>query len=291
VVETIKLQGRALGVTDLEQIRGLIASNATWSRRRISEALAGQWDWRNGAGQLKDMAARSLLLKLHERGLVTLPPRRQTPVNRMGLRGRSAVAWDQEPVHCPLEELRPLRLEEVSRQREGRQLLKSALEEFHYLHQAGTVGENVQYCLKDRRDRPLAFALFGAAAWKCQDRDQFIGWSTEQKERNLGLVANNTRLLILPWVRVQHLGSWLLSRISRRISQDWQRKYGHRVVVLETFVEQGRFRGTVYQAANWQRAGRTKGRTRQDRRRQMQAPVKEIYLYPLHSKFRDVLRA
>lgn len=291
MAETIKLQGRALGVSDLEQIRGLIASNSTWSRRRISETLAEQWDWRNGAGQLKDMAARSLLLKLHERGLVNLPPRRRTPVNRMGLRRRSAVVWDQEPVHCGLEELQPLRLEEVSRQRQGRKLLESALEEFHYLHQAGTVGENLQYCLKDRQDRPLAFALFGAPAWKCQDRDRFIGWTTEQKERNLGLVANNTRLLILPWVRVQRLASWLLSRISRRISQDWQQKYGHRVVVLETFVERGRFRGTVYQAANWRRAGLTKGRTRQDRRHRMQAPIKEVYLYPLHSKFREVLCA
>jgi hypothetical protein len=291
MAETIKLQGRAWGVPDLEQIRGLIASNSTWSRRRISEALAEQWDWRNGAGQLKDMAARSLLLKLHERGLVNLPPWRRTPVNRMGLRRRSAVAWDQEPVHGRLEELQPLRLEEVSRQREGRSLLESALEEFHYLHQAGTVGENLQYCLRDRQERPLAFALFGAPAWKCKDRDQFIGWTVEQRERNLRLVANNTRLLILPWVRVQRLGSWLLSRISRRLSYDWQQKYGHRVLVLETFVEQGRFRGTVYQAANWQRVGLTKGRTRQDRRHRMQAPIKEVYLYPLQSNFREVLCA
>jgi hypothetical protein len=291
VAEMIKLQGRALGVSDLEQIRGLIASHATWSRRRISQALAEQWDWRNGTGQLKDMAARSLLLKLHERGLVNLPPRRRTPFNRMGWQRRTEVVWDEEPVHCALTELQPLRLEEVSRQREGRKLVEAALGEFHYLHQAGPVGENLQYCLRDRQDRPLAFALFGAPAWKCQDRDQFIGWTVEQKERNLGLVANNTRLLILPWIRVQRLGSWLLSRISRRISQDWQRKYGHRIVVLETFVEQDRFRGTVYQAANWRRAGLTKGRTRQDRRHQMQAPIKEVYLYPLQSNFREVLCA
>lgn len=289
--ETIKLQGRELGVPDLEQIRGLIAFNSTWSRRRISEALAEQWDWRNGAGQLKDMAARSLLLKLHERGLVNLPPRRRAPFNRMGGQRRTSVVWDDEPVHCQLDELQPLRLEEVSRQRDGRKLLESALGEFHYLHQAGSVGENLQYCLKDRQDRPLAFALFGAAAWKCQDRDRFIGWTAEQKERNLGLVANSSRLLILPWIRVQRLGSWLLSRISRRISHDWQQKYGHRVVLLETFVEQGRFRGTVYQAANWLRVGLTKGRTRQDRRHQMQAPIKGVYLYPLHSKFREVLCA
>lgn len=291
VNEVLKLQGRTLLAPDLEQIRGLIASNPGWSRRRISERLADLWNWRNGAGQLKDMAARTLLLKLHERGLIPLPPRRRTPFNRMSSARQTALCWERAPVDCRLKELQPLRVEEVSREREGRRLLHSALGEFHYLGHAGTVGENLQYCVRDRLDRPLAFVLFGAPAWKCQDRDGFIRWSIEQRERNLGLIANNTRFLILPWTHVPGLASWSLSRISRRIQEDWRRKYGHSVVLLETFVEQERFRGTVYQAANWRKVGRTKGRTRQDRRHRTQAPVKEIYLYPLQSNFREVLCA
>jgi len=137
----------------------------------------------------------------------------------------------------------------------------------------------------------LGFALFGAAAWKCQDRDRFIGWSIEQRERNLGWVTNNTRLLIVPWARVPRLGSWFLGRISRRIGRDWQEKYGHPLAVLESFVEPNRFRGTIYKAANWRPVGLTKGRTRQDRRHRTQAPVKEVYLYPLRSDFREVLCA
>lgn len=291
MAEKLKLQGRLLGSEDLEQIRGLITSHPHWHRRRISEALAQQWNWRNAAGQLKDMAARTLLLKLQERGWVTLPPRRRPPFNRMRSTRPTERLWGQEPVQGALADLQPLRVREVSREPGPRQLLESALRAFHYLGHGGTVGENLQYCLWDRLGRPLAFLLFGAPAWKCQDRDTFVGWNSAQRERNLGLIANNSRFLIVPWTKVPGLASWLLSRISRRIQEDWQRKYGHPVALLETFVEQGRFVGTAYPAANWCKVGRTQGRTRQDRQRQTQAPVKEIYLYPLQSNFREVLRA
>ena len=140
------------------------------------------------------------------------------------------------------------------------------------------------------RHRPLACLVFGAAAWKCQDRDRFIGWSAEQRQKNLALVANNSRFLILPWVRVPHLGSWILGQVAGRIARDWQAKYGHPVVLLETFVERERFRGTVYRAANWQRVGQTAGRTRQDRHTCIQVAVKDIYVYPLCRGFREVLQ-
>jgi hypothetical protein len=291
MAEMLKLQGRVLAASDLEKIRRLIASHPGWHRRRISEELARQWNWRNSAGQLKDMAARTLLLKLHERGLVCLPPRRRAPFNRMRSRHHPELLWDRAPVHCALEDLQPLSVQEVSREPGGRRLLESALREFHYLGHGGTVGENLQYTLRDRRGRALAFVLFGAAAWKCRDRDAFIGWSIEQRERNLGLIANNTRFLILPWVKAPGLASWFLSRITRRVSEDWRKKYGHPVALLESFVEPGRFRGTAYQAANWRKVGLTQGRTRQDRRCRIQAPVKEIYLYALEPNFREVLCA
>jgi hypothetical protein len=136
----------------------------------------------------------------------------------------------------------------------------------------------------------LACLVFGAAAWKCQDRDQFIGWSAGQRQKNLAWVANNSRFLIWPGVKVRHLGSWILGRVAGRIAGDWQAKYGHPVVLLETFVERERFRGTVYRAANWLAVGATTGRTRQDRHTCLQAPVKDIYLYPLRRSFREMLR-
>lgn len=293
VSETLIVQGRCLGPSELEQIRQWRAAHADWSRRRLSRELAAQWSWRNEAGQLKDMAARTLLVKLERRGLIELPPRRRVPPNRMRCQaGRMACpVWDQRSIECGLAELRTLRLEEVSGIAAGRGWVAAALRQFHYLGFGGPVGQNLQYVVRDRSERPLAAVVFGAAAWKCQDRDRFLGWSAQQRQRNLGLIANNCRFLILPWAKAPHLASWILGQIHRRIAVDWQAKYGHGVVVLETFVERARFSGTVYRAANWLRVGATAGRTRQDRHTCIQAPVKDIYLYPLRRSFREALAA
>lgn len=286
------VQGRRLDGPELENLRHWVSGRPGWSRRRLSVELASRWDWRNAAGQLKDMAARTLLLKLHQRGLLALPPRRQAPTNRMRCLA-SELAQTEEPseaISGGLGELGALQVREVSREAAERTWVKSALSRYHYLGFNGAVGENLQYVLSDAQGRPLACLVFGAAAWKCQDRDQFIGWSAQQREKNLALIANNTRFLILPSVRVRRLGSWILGQISRRISPDWEAKYGHRIVLLETFVEQARFRGTVYRAANWQRVGVTRGRTRQDRHTCIQVAVKDIYLYPLCRAFRELLQ-
>jgi hypothetical protein len=269
----------------------MIAEHPRWSRRRLSQALCEVWSWRNGAGQLKDMAGRALLLKLHERGLIQLPARRQIPSNRMRARGRAP--WQGETTACveALSELVPLEVSEVSRDPDRRLEVASALSTFHYLGFGGTVGENLQYTVRSRTGRLLACLVFGSAAWKCQCRDRFIGWTVAQRKANLHLLTNNTRFLILPWVRVPHLASWALSAVRRRLSRDWQAKYGHPIHLVETFVQPDRFRGTAYAAANWVRVGQTTGRTRQDRFYCLQAPVKDVYLAPLHPAFASRLGA
>lgn len=293
VTESLTIQGRCLSPADLHGLRQWVKENPHWSRWRLSRELATRWDWRNGAGQLKDMAARTLLVKLDERGLIDLPPRRQIPTNRMRCGSPPAIEWPEplEPICCPLAPLEPLSLQEVSGEPASRAWVKEALARFHYLGFGGAVGENLQYVVRDAQGRPLACLVFGAAAWKCQARDQFLGWSPEQRQRNLGRIANNSRFLILPWVKVPHLASWILGRISRRLAQDWQAKYGHPIVVVETFVERERFRGTAYRAANWKPVGITAGRTRQDRHTCLQVPVKDIYLYPLQRNYREALQA
>ncbi len=287
--QTILVQGRALRPSDLAQISQLVVAHPDWSRWRLSRELAAEWNWHNPAGQLKDMAARSLLVKLAQRGWIPLPARRQTPTNRMRARRIAPQFWDSRPLAAPFGELGPLEVQEVSRDGERREILAAALAEFHYLGYRSSVGENLQYLITQGGSRVLAGLLFGSAAWKCSARDRFIGWNTEARERNLALLSNNQRLLILPWVRVQGLGSWILGRVLRRLSSDWQAKYGHGIALLETFVERDRFRGTLYQASNWQRIGSTQGRTRQDRYTTLSVPVKDIYLYPLVRNFRKIL--
>jgi hypothetical protein len=153
----------------------------------------------------------------------------------------------------------------------------------------GTVGENLQYRIALAADRMLAGLWFGSASWKCIARDRFIGWSAAQREANLWLISNNCRFLILPWIHCLHLGSWILGQVLRRLSTDWQKKYGHPILLVESFVERVRFRGTVYRAANWQPVGETRGRSRQDRYTCLQVPVKEVLVYPLTTNFREGL--
>jgi len=168
-------------------------------------------------------------------------------------------------------------------------LFNGLLAGHHYLGHRNTVGENLRYLVRDRMGRPVACALFGSAAWKCADRDAYVGWDRLTRERNLQRLTNNTRFLILPWVVVPHLASHVLGLIARRIRADWQAKYGHPVYALETFVDRERFPGTCYRAANWRRLGATQGRTRNDRNDRIRAAVKEVYLYPLVADFRQRL--
>ena len=291
MADTLLVQGRQLEEGDLRNLRELIANHPEWSRWRISRQLCVQWGWHNEAGQYKDMAARTLLVKLEQRGLISLPQRRRIPTNRM--RGTRIMPrlWDQTPLRSSLAELGELRVEEVSQDRGRREELAAALEQFHYLGSGGgTVGENLQYRIGLADDRMLAGLWFGSAAWKCSARDEFIGWSSAQRAANLWRITNNSRFLILPWVACLHLGSWILGQVLRRLSADWQKKYGHPILLVETFVERARFRGTVYRAANWQRVGETRGRSRQDRYSCLQVPVKDVFLYPLTKNFREVLR-
>jgi hypothetical protein len=145
------------------------------------------------------------------------------------------------------------------------------------------------YLVRDCHGRDLACVLFGAAAWKTRPRDAWIGWDDATRARRLLYVANNSRFLILPWVRVPHLASHVLACVLRRLSADWQAKYGHPIHLVETFVDRSRFKGTCYRAANWILAGQTQGRGRQDRDHVLRVPVKDVYLYPLTRDFRSRL--
>jgi hypothetical protein len=282
VFEPQVIQGRLIGAEEVAAIARLIEGHPRWSRWRLSRVLAEQWDWRNAAGQLKDMAVRTLLLKLHQRQLIRLPERRSRPGSRRP--SFTPELFDSvmpERVETELRRLLPLEIQVVGPKLADYHLFQRYLIQYHYLSYGGPVGENLGYLVRSLTGQPLACVLFGAAAWKCAPRDQWIGWSAEQRAQRLAFIANNSRFLILPWVRVNCLASHILSQIAGRIDSDWQRRYGHRLHLLETFVQEDRFRGTCYQAANWIHVGRTTGRTRQDRHNRVNAPFKEVYLYPL----------
>ena len=288
-------QGRRLSAAELAWLRSALATQPGWSRKRWARELCQRWQWRTAQGRLKDFAARSLLLKLEARGLVRLPPLRQPLRTR---RWAAEPAFEVPPtqtgppeVRGPVGQFEPLRwvLPWPGSSEEGR--FHGYVQRHHYLG-LRVVGENLKYLVQSAAGTDLACLLFGAAAWQVGARDRFIGWTATQRAQGLAQVVNNTRFLILPWVQVHGLASRVLSRTLQRLPVDWQRKYGHPVFLVETFVDRARFAGTCYQAANWQRIGQTQGRGRQGPAPQKCGPsIKEILVYPLHRNFRQRLVA
>lgn len=282
----LALQGRAIGPAELQQMRHLLETHPEWSRYRLSREVCLLWNWRAPNGQLKDMAARTLLLKLADRGHLCLPAKRRASPNRMLHKQIVPVAHATEPIAEPLSQLRPLEVKELSQWPKELPLYEWLLRQYHYLSYASAVGLNLKYLVCDRRGRPLSCLLFGSAAWKCQARDQFIGWTAEQRQTHLQQITNNTRLLVLPWVRVPHLASHTLSLVLGRLRQDWQTKYARPLQLVETFVDTSRFKGICYRAANWLDLGQTTGRTRQDRAHRLAVAPKRVLVYPLEPQFR-----
>jgi hypothetical protein len=193
---------------------------------------------------------------------------------------------DTKPIVGQLKDIQPLTIEIVDKK--GMPEFKSMLSQYHYLGFDRIIGRNMKYLVRDKNGRPVALLLYGAAAWKCRGRDDHIGWNPKQRQENLQLIANNTRFLIPQWVMVPCLASYALSRISKRISADWQIKYGHPILCLETFVDE-QFEGTVYKAANWSFVGKTAGRGRNDYYREHLLTIKSMYLYPLVRNYRRLL--
>jgi hypothetical protein len=284
------IQGRAVGESELALIGGLLSTHPSWNRTRLSRELCAHWNWHNALGRPKDMAARTLLLKLERFGQIRLPARQGWPPNARRNR-RVAPVCPGQPIRGPLRQLLPLRLSVAAPGSDDARVFNGLLAHEHYLGHRNTVGENIRYLVRDRHGRPVACALFGSAAWQCADRDAFLGWDRPTRQRNLQHLTSNTRFLIPAWVQVPHLASHVLGLIARRIRADWQAKYGHPVHALETFVDGSQFKGTCYRAANWLRVGQTRGRTRNDRAHRLRAAVKDVYLYPLVADFRRELGA
>src|SRR5262249_50369359 len=258
----LKYRGRVVTSEDILYIRELIATHPRASRRRLSQKLCEAWQWKQANGALRDMVCRGLLLMLNRAGQIELPAVKFVPHNPLVRRERPKPgAIDTTPIHGPLQELRPVEIQQV-RRTENEPLFNSLMEQYHYLAYEQPVGEHLKF-LVWAQGRPIACLAWSSAPRHLGSRDRYIGWSGEARRRNIRLIAYNTRFLILPWVHVEHLASHILGRMAARISTDWQRMYAHPIYFLETFVDPERFRGTCYRAANWVSLGNTTGRGKQ----------------------------
>jgi len=284
-------RGRKVSAAEIEGIRQLIAAHPGLSRWRLSFKLCEAWNWVQPNGQPRAMLARSLMLELHRAGHIQLPAQRFCPPNNAA-RHRAPLVEPELPlevgtVACSLAELGPLEIRQVRRTAEE-VFFGRLLQSHHYLRYTQPVGEHLKH-LVYARGRPVACLAWSSAPRHLGPRDRFIGWSKEERRRNLRFLAYNPRFLILPWVEVPHLASHILGRMARILPADWQRIYGHDIVFLETFVDPTRYKGTCYRAANWTVLGVTTGRGKNDLTHKANRPLKEVLGYPLGRDFRQRL--
>jgi hypothetical protein len=279
---------RQVTTDDVQFVRNLIAKQPTIGRCELSRQVCRAWNWVQPNGYLKDIICRGLMLKLDREGHLTLPPRKFTPNNPLAQRKPpEKISVSQDPVHTKIKELYPVILCQVRRSTDEK-LFNSLIQQFHYLGYTQPVGEHLKYLIT-ALDRPIACLTFSSAPRHLGPRDRFIGWSAQARRSNIRFLAYNCRFLILPWVKVKFFASHLLGRISRQISDDWQRQYGHPVYYLETFVDPSLFAGTCYRAANWEYLGLTTGRGKDDLTMKQNRTLKEVLGYPLTRKFRELL--
>ena len=284
----IRYCGRLFTTQEMDWIRQLMVSEPKLNRAQLSRQVCSELHWLRPDGQSKEMSCRVAMLRMQRDGLITLPPPQKGNGNGRRRPRLTAASDPKELLSLPARAVMPLEFRTVDTPGDS-SLWNELIERYHYLKYQPLPGAQMRHMVF--HDAYLLAVLgFSAAAWKVAPRDRFIGWDDEQRRRNLHRIVNNSRFLILPWVKVRNLASCILAAAAKRVGNDWMERYGYEPVLLETFVERSRFRGTCYRAANWIYVGDTQGRGKLDRQHRGLSTVKHIYVYPLHKCFRQKLQ-
>ncbi len=271
--------GRDFSTDDIQLILEIIANPSSITRTEISRRVCNKLGWYKVDGGLKDMSCRVALLRMEKDGLIKLP----APVNSNG-NGKIQVKHTSrtdpgESIQQPVGQLGDLHVETIKNKVDS-SLWNEYIDRYHYLKYYPLPGAQLRYFVY-ANEKIVSLLGFSASAWSVLPRDRFIGWTNEQRKKNLHLIVNNARFLILPWVKSKNMASKILSSVARRLPDDWENKYNYRPVLLETFVEKDRFLGTSYKASNWIYVGVTKGRGKLDIYNKAALPKKNILLLPL----------
>jgi hypothetical protein len=289
VAEVVSAAGLEFPAALMGKIRARIEKDGELSRTQLSREVCGWMGWRAANGERRELACRLALLELEGRGELALPARRSSVRSRMPAQHREGRA--EPELRCALEDLGEIELVSVSaaQDRKLSGVWNELIASHHYLGYTPLVGAQKRYLIASAQHGYLGALGFSAPARRVAVRDQWIRWSDEVRAERLQLVVCNSRFLILPWVRVANLASRVLGLAARRLRKDWQESYGYEPVLLESFVEEGRFSGISYRAANWVELGRTSGRGRQDGEHACTGTVKKVFVYPLCERWREKL--
>jgi Druantia protein DruA len=287
-----KFCGRTFSSDEVGQIKEIVDTCKGISRTELASTVCELFDWKRPTGRLKTIECRQFLERLATRGIIELPDRKtgrpkgvKVTVKRTDKGNAPGIITGNIKVFSPLKLLRITT-------KAQRELWYEYVDRYHYLGYQLPFGAQLRYFIEsgNGENQILGCLQFSSPAWKMAPRDRWIGWSDEQRQRNLQKIINNSRFLILPWVRVKNLASSALALAIRSIANDWESCYGYRPLVMETLVDKSRFAGTCYRAANFIYVGVTTGRGRMDREHASHGKrLKDIYVYPLSPRFRQKL--
>jgi len=279
-----RFSGRDFTDEELALIREMISNNPQHSRTKLSQLVCEKLGWYKFDGKAKEMSCRVAMLRMQDSGLITLPTtRRKAHTSKI----KSTARTDQgTEIEKAVHDLSPITLELVDKTTTS--IWNEYIHRYHYLGYTPLPGAQLRYIVRCD-DQIVSLLGFGASAWMCKPRDEYIGWSHSMREENLNLVINNNRFLILPWVKSKNLASSILSKISKRITLDWQQKYNYKPVLIETFVDTEKFNGGCYKASNWKYLGETKGRGKLGVSGKKSTSIKAIWIFPLSKTHKNTL--
>jgi hypothetical protein len=279
--------GREITDTEVEQIIEMAEAYAHLSRKELILTVCENLEWFTASGALKQDACKILLEKFELNGLLKLPSKRLAAVGLRIKKPMLTLSEPEEPIEGLVRDVGPVRVVLVTEKEEGR-LWEAYIDRYHYLGYKKPFGCCARYFVENDQ-RKLGCLLFSGAAKSLLNRDRWVGWSYEERLRNHGFVANNSRYLIFPWVKVKNLASHVLGQVERRIGDDWEQLWGYRPVLMETFVDPKLYSGTCYKAANWYYLGLTTGRGLARKDKSYTSSAKKIYVKPLVDDFRTML--
>jgi len=287
------LSGRYFSKKELTYVQQTIKRYPNLSLTELAATLCEHLSWTTAQGRNKISSCLKALEKMEQQGLVTLPAKCKKKKRQVKPIVITQSSDPTAPVDCKLSELGNIELSVVT-QKVDVDLWKELIERYHYLGYHHPIGSSLKYFVVSQTPerRILGCLFFSAASWHLKDRDQWIGWTKTDREKRLNLVINNKRFLILPWVNVPNLASHALSLALKQLRKDWYHLHAYRPVLVETFVDDSRYKGSCYYAANWQHLGKTSGKDWQDteHKSNRNGTIKSILVYPLQTNFKAILK-
>lgn len=286
----MRVSGQEIDAELIGRITATVEREPHISRRELSRRVCEWANWKAANGKPQEVSCRKLLLELHKRSVVHLPAAEPWKSPRVQRHGRDYEIPGVSGTQYSLKALGKIELVPVTNRHSGESWIWNlVLEQYHYLGSGPLCGAQIRYLVKSERAGWVGALSFSAPAWRLKKRDQWIGWSEKARHHNLHRVICNSRFLLLPQVRVPNLASRILGLCMRRICADWEERYQYRPVLVETFVDPSRFKGTCYLAANWTNVGETAGRSTPYPNGKVSGGKKTIFAYPLCPDWRNVL--